>query len=188
MSIARPFTERFGHVQYTVAKGRPDHWRISVVAGSTCEFPGCEVRGGYGVMVFDHCHRHGWVRGMLCSSCNVKVGRVEAVMTLDDVSVDLGTSGYARWLANCPDCPGEPGRRIPPRGPFAVGIPTPRARKPIPVNPGAPVARPGARIAHLPATAMATLCGRVADGMTAAAELPVCRVCTARARPDSAVH
>jgi Recombination endonuclease VII len=27
-------------------------------------------RGRCAMLVFDHCHRHGWVRGLICLACN----------------------------------------------------------------------------------------------------------------------
>lgn len=44
--------------------------------------------------VFDHCHRHGWIRGELCESCNIRLGR--PALLPDDSAL--------RYLANCPGC------------------------------------------------------------------------------------
>ena len=66
---------------------------------------GC-LNGTYGdvTLVFDHCHEHGWTRGVLCNSCNVKLGYLETAMAIKGVRVDLGVTPYAKWIAQCPDC------------------------------------------------------------------------------------
>lgn len=177
----RPFTERFGHVQYSRVKNRVTHWRIGLINSARCEFPGCGISGGYGVLIFDHCHRHGVVRGVLCQGCNVRVGRIEAAFLLEGVTVDLGASAYGDWLRNCPGCSGSSPR--PPAGPFALTLSRPHAtaRPPLAVA-GPPVSLPRLRVAHLPVDPRRTLCGRVADAMVADAEgKALCGVCARRA-------
>lgn len=57
-------------------------------------------------MVFDHCHWHGWIRGMICPQHNMRLGQLEAVMRFKGVTVDLGKSAYASYLELCPGCSG----------------------------------------------------------------------------------
>jgi hypothetical protein len=74
--------------------------------------PACEAMigqasappSGRGAMlVFDHCHVHGWVRGLICMACN------NALISLEHGrgSVHRGAEVAAllRYLANCPGCP-----------------------------------------------------------------------------------
>lgn len=44
---------------------------------SYCEL--CNREGAFGIydLVIDHCHSSGKIRGVLCNSCNVRVGRIE---------------------------------------------------------------------------------------------------------------
>ena len=91
------FTEHFGNVQYARVIKKPAAWRTRCLARYYCEFTGCR---GDGAVVFDHCHRHGWIRGVLCKGCNIRLGHLEAVMSIDGVTVDLGSTGYARFLAS----------------------------------------------------------------------------------------
>lgn len=52
--------------------------------------------GHYGVLVVDHCHESGTVRGLLCNDCNVALGRVK-----DDAQRLEALAHYVRkfdWL------------------------------------------------------------------------------------------
>lgn len=97
------------------------------VAGPPCE--GCgtvQVDTGYGA---DHCHRHGWVRAVLCQGCNETMKVVDAggVLDLREVRVRVHGDGTIeqvygpvpddrrRWWdalldirANCRDCAEPP--------------------------------------------------------------------------------
>jgi hypothetical protein len=64
----------------------------------------CEPPVGRGpVLVFDHCHRHGWVRGLIRMACN------NALITLENQgwSVHRGAvlEALGTYLGNCPECP-----------------------------------------------------------------------------------
>jgi hypothetical protein len=65
------------------------------------------------MLVFDHCHAHGWVRGVIRMACN------NALISLEQGrgSVHRGAEVAAllRYLTNCPDCPpdGPPARVLP---------------------------------------------------------------------------
>ncbi len=185
---APSFIERFGHVDYRTVVRQPAHWKVSCLDESCCEMEGCRSRST--VYVFDHCHRHGWVRGVLCNGCNVKLGYLESVMSIPGVTVDLGNTAYGRFLANCPGGAENVASWLPGKGPF--GQPDPvhyrtaaqrRHDRILAINPGRPVARPGARVAHLPVGLSRTVCGRVADAMTAAIGMPICRACASGVLP-----
>jgi len=97
---------------------RPAVLRISYARTAACEFPGCGLTGEYAeVLVFDHCHVHGFVRGLLCTGHNARLCQIEAVAAISGVTVDLGTTPYAKMLARCPGCSGSP--VIEARGAFA---------------------------------------------------------------------
>ena len=140
----------------------------------TCEFPGCGLTGEYAeVLVFDHCHVHGFVRGLLCTGHNARLGQIEAVAAISGVTVDLGTTPYAKMLARCPGCSGSP--VIEARGAFAPPLPEwltrQRAREERAAAiaaAGAPVARRGAALAHVPLEGGRTAFGRVTGRRSAA--------------------
>lgn len=98
------FIERIGEMQYNMVMRKEVAWRMGYAADAVCEMTGCTASGPYPQLVFDHCHRHGWVRGMLCNSCNVKVGRIESVMLIEGIVMNVSGTSYASFLANCPDC------------------------------------------------------------------------------------
>lgn len=98
------FVEIMGPTQYRTIMRKPAYWRIQYAIDASCEIPGCTEAGQYGELVFDHCHLHGWVRGIVCNSHNVRIGHVEAVMKIDGIVVDISGTPYASFFANCLDC------------------------------------------------------------------------------------
>jgi hypothetical protein len=105
------FIERHGYVQYAEIgqPGQPDYPRVQ-----SCEVCGTEsawLDPPFALSpfyVFDHCHTHGWVRGILCLPCNSRMG-----------FVDRGEPQDARLVAHrltCPNC-AEPGAPPPPPPP-----------------------------------------------------------------------
>jgi Recombination endonuclease VII len=62
----------------------------------------------------DHCHRHGWVRGVVCKACNTAMAAFDRGYALDYqnayprarrmTGVLLRTPDYNRYSANCPEC------------------------------------------------------------------------------------
>lgn len=51
----------------------------------------------------DHCHDHGWVRGIVCGSCNIRLGYIDRRLTSAQPQEQLLASLIA--IRNrCPDC------------------------------------------------------------------------------------
>jgi hypothetical protein len=53
--------------------------RLLGFQGGVCAICGVSAAGSggkWGVLVVDHCHRTGKVRGLLCTSCNVRLAKV----------------------------------------------------------------------------------------------------------------
>lgn len=85
------------------------------VATGPCEIGRCA--SGSANLVYDHCHRHGHVRGVLCNSCNSVMKRIDSIMT-DDIRLNVATirkltlrlhiptlpSSYLRHWDKCPEC------------------------------------------------------------------------------------
>lgn len=61
-----------------------------------------ERRGRSAMLFFDHCHSHGWVRGMTCGGCNTILGNGENWGFCG--SQDATAAVILAYLANCPDC------------------------------------------------------------------------------------
>ena len=146
MTAPLGFIERYGHVPVDIARGARaiGKWWA---AECFCEFPDCASREPAEV---DHCHAHGWVRGWICTSHNVRLGRLEAVMQMDGIRVDLGSSLWGQYLAACPACTGSPLIRA--RDRFSPAYYAPVT---------GPVAPEESRCAHLRARPDVSLCGQV---------------------------
>jgi hypothetical protein len=65
--------------------------------GASCEACGAGPHG----LVNDHCHKHGWVRGTLCRTCNARMTMLDGGVTANGDAVDelLAIAG------RCPECP-----------------------------------------------------------------------------------
>jgi len=87
------FIDRYGPVQYNRVK-LPDRTGI-------CEL--CPPKNTY----FDHCHEHGWIRGELCSSHNIRMARIDA-----DVDQQKWEDWMMRHWYRCPDCAITAGRSL----------------------------------------------------------------------------
>ncbi len=101
------FVEQYGQIRYVTLAGLPRQQRTKYITNpewTYCEFPECLNQGPYGRIIYDHCHRHDIVRGLLCGNHNSLVGKVEAVMNLNNVAVDLRHSPFGLWLRNCFTC------------------------------------------------------------------------------------
>lgn len=63
--------------------------------------------------VYDHCHRHGYVRGIICTSCNNVMRYVDKIMDagkperLIKVQTWAPASSYIRHWEVCPECSAE---------------------------------------------------------------------------------
>jgi hypothetical protein len=53
-------------------------------------------------MLFDHCHKHGWIRGVICNSCNTIIGKIEASIPSD--RSEPFRPLYEKYLRNCTEC------------------------------------------------------------------------------------
>jgi len=63
-------------------------------------------------LVFDHCHEHGWVRGLLCLPCNNDLAILERGQRGGELP-SIGTRPLLLLIAHyrkCPDCQ-VPGQR-----------------------------------------------------------------------------
>lgn len=67
------------------------------ICGRRVPCPMCARTRAGRSFVFDHCHRHGWIRGEVCESCNVRLGRAEGGSLPDDPVL-------RQYLGNCPPC------------------------------------------------------------------------------------
>lgn len=107
------FIEQHGLVQY-----RP---RLNYPRDGSCEITGCStLRVGFSgkkgnisgwtvsqredsPLYFDHCHAHGWIRGLVCASCNSVMRHLDKYGYLKRYRVDL-REVYRKHVNQCPDC------------------------------------------------------------------------------------
>jgi len=54
----------------------------------------------------DHCHVHGWVRGVLCPRCNTLMAFIDRRATLrkSAITAPLTLAALVAYAARCPDC------------------------------------------------------------------------------------
>ena len=54
----------------------------------------------------DHCHAHGWVRGVLCPRCNTLMAFIDRRATVRESSITapLTLAALVAHAARCPDC------------------------------------------------------------------------------------
>ena len=96
MTAEDGFVARHGLVQY-----RPSQLRKYSRDG-VCEICGYPP-SGKPMLVFDHCHEHGWIRGLICNYCNDQVGWIENRWTNYEVYEHV-VLRFPKWRRNCPDC------------------------------------------------------------------------------------
>jgi hypothetical protein len=60
-----------------------------------------------GCLVFDHCHAHGWVRGLVCVPCNNRLMHIETGLRPDPP--EWQHPALAAHLVKCPECRESPG-------------------------------------------------------------------------------
>lgn len=117
------FAERYGLVQYSAARGG-GYQRLG-----PCELHDADEGYCGPDLVFDHCHLHGWIRGVICQNSNMSLAGPRGLETrLRAGVIQFGCrhthrvqssadrcSAYLRriaapwlraaaYLANCPDC------------------------------------------------------------------------------------
>jgi hypothetical protein len=100
-------TRRYSKVKGLRARG------ILSPASAPCEIDGCrncsplpDFRGHGTGYVYEHCHRHDYIRGVTCAPCNVQ-------MTLMDARVETCATwprfrAYLAWWLRCPACAAGP--------------------------------------------------------------------------------
>lgn len=99
----KQFVTDQGHVRYSrLMQSSRNHWRSAYLIDATCELGDCGTRGDASVLFFDHCHRHGWIRAVLCNAHNSRLGHIEAVWL--ECAVDLSGTPYGAILGNCLEC------------------------------------------------------------------------------------
>jgi hypothetical protein len=73
-----------------------------------CGKTNCDI--SHGVFVYDHCHIHGYVRGVICASCNRKMFRFDKYMAARNFTRIARSqwwapvSSYFRHWEKCPEC------------------------------------------------------------------------------------
>lgn len=89
-----------------------DFMSQETVAGIVRYTPGCPLMapgttcaacGGAKALMRDHCHEHGWIRGIVCCGCNRKLGHIDRRNTPRRITGEH----LAALLAvrnRCPDC------------------------------------------------------------------------------------
>lgn len=65
----------------------------------------CEICGGNRLpRVRDHCHAHGWVRGVVCNFCNGLLSALDRGARPADRAVLAPLDAYVDLWLRCPDC------------------------------------------------------------------------------------
>jgi hypothetical protein len=157
------FTETFGPASYrAIMTGRHSRRRRAHLESSACEIRNCD--SGSRKLVFDHCHVHGWVRGVTCASHNCRLGQIDAVREMSGIVINFSATVYGAHLDNCPECAGNPAPELisvmTAIDAFEARYPDSRARITSRM-----IAKSGGNTAHLALTPTRTWCGRNADGM-----------------------
>lgn len=76
--------------------------------GCPCGKANCAV--GRSAFAYDHCHIHGYVRGIVCISCNNKLKRFDGIMATGRLEVlpfrlwRAPVSAYIEHWNRCPEC------------------------------------------------------------------------------------
>lgn len=100
-------TRRYSKVKGLRARG------IMSPASAPCEIGGCRNRepfsdyGGRGTgYVFEHCHRHDYIRGVACGPCNGEMTMMDAQVDTCAESPRFGA--LLAWWLRCPTCAAGP--------------------------------------------------------------------------------
>lgn len=88
-------------------------------ASGPCRIKGCQSCGcgkanctlGRGKFNYDHCHKHGYVRGVICAGCNQKMKQLDWIMKSERPVEHMlryrwwaPLSSYLAHWDNCPEC------------------------------------------------------------------------------------
>jgi DNA-binding transcriptional regulator YiaG len=87
------FIEEYGLVQYV------DGNMTAYSRAGQCEI--CKIQSD--ILVRDHCHMHGWVRGRLCHRCNSTITARYELRTVQSKNVDH--SEFLLHMGKCIGCP-----------------------------------------------------------------------------------
>jgi len=109
------FIGRHGLVRYKPTLGR------KYPRDGLCEVCNRPPTRAKPILLFDHCHLHGWVRGLVCSMCNDGLGFLENGRELKNVYATLATR-LAKFRLNCPDCRMEECAHAYPVARYVIGI------------------------------------------------------------------
>lgn len=94
------FVAKWGSVRYLnwlspLNRKTREQYRVD----ARCEIPACDTQRS---VVFDHCHRHGWIRATLCQLHNQRISLYEEARTVYGINIE-GTP-YWHILAKCREC------------------------------------------------------------------------------------
>jgi hypothetical protein len=98
------FIERHGLVRYTRSVGAR-YPRVGPCEIGICRAYDMEAEARH--LVFDHCHAHGWVRGLVCVPCNNRLMHIET--GLRPCPPEWQHPALAAHLVKCPECRESPG-------------------------------------------------------------------------------
>ena len=101
---ARTFIERHGLVRYARGLGAR-YPREGPCEIGICRAYDIEVKASR--LVFDHCHAHGWVRGLVCVPCNNRLMHIETGLRPEPP--EWQHPALAAHLMKCPECREPPG-------------------------------------------------------------------------------
>ena len=114
----RGFIQRHGLVQYKHGLG------ARYPREGSCEVGICRAYGieaGTGHLVHDHCHVHGWVRGLVCVPCNNRLMHIET--GLRPIPPRWQYPALLAHLLKCPDCPRAALPQVPASRSYSAEIP-----------------------------------------------------------------
>lgn len=85
----------------TEPASRPETYRRSSVKAAHGE---CVVCGRDERLDRDHCHKHGYVRGLVCRRCNIRMRDVDQGRMARTVQAEADRSALVDHWHKCPDC------------------------------------------------------------------------------------
>lgn len=106
----KPISERPDHQQYSYEIRYPSTEGFCLICNPWADrIPGHETKR----LVTDHCHRHGWIRGKICSDCNLSltigiqsqmIREIAVLMAETDPDGTCQLTTTLWQIAQCPDC------------------------------------------------------------------------------------